>query len=39
MTRSDVVAGLRGLGLVAGDKVLVHSSVAALGRWRAGPRP
>lgn len=31
LTRSDLVAGLRALGLGSGDRVLVHSSLAALG--------
>ncbi|MBI3945050.1 MAG: AAC(3) family N-acetyltransferase [Armatimonadetes bacterium] len=37
LTRDDIVAGLRALGLQPGDKVLVHSSVAALGRVEGGP--
>lgn len=36
LTRADVVAGLRALGLTAGDRVLVHSSLSALGRVEGG---
>ena len=37
MTKRDIVAGLRELGLIPGDKVLVHSSVAAVGPVEGGP--
>ncbi len=36
LTKEDIVAGLRGLGIVAGDSVLVHSSVASLGKVEGG---
>lgn len=36
LTRAEVVAGLRALGLAAGDRVLVHSSLSALGRVDGG---
>lgn len=36
LTRDDIVAGLRNLGLQPGDKVLVHSSLSALGHVEGG---
>lgn len=36
LTRTDLVAGLRTLGLEPEDRVLVHSSLAALGRVEGG---
>jgi aminoglycoside 3-N-acetyltransferase len=36
MTKSDLVSALRELGVRAGDRVLVHSSVAALGPVEGG---
>ena len=35
-TQSDIEAGLRGLGLKTGDIVLVHSSLASLGKVEGG---
>ena len=37
LTRSDIVDGLRALGLAAGDRVVVHSSLKAFGRVEGGP--
>lgn len=36
MTKTDIVRGLRELGLLSGDRVLVHSSLAALGDVEGG---
>ncbi len=36
LTRADIVAGLQALGLAVGDRVLVHSSLSALGRVEGG---
>ncbi len=36
LTRADLVVGLQALGLAAGDRVLVHSSLSALGRVEGG---
>jgi aminoglycoside 3-N-acetyltransferase len=36
LTRSDIVRGLRKIGLEEGDRVLVHSSLAALGHVDGG---
>jgi len=36
LTRGDIVSGLRELGVQAGDRVLVHCSMAALGRVEGG---
>ncbi|MGI6337143.1 MAG: AAC(3) family N-acetyltransferase [Eubacteriales bacterium] len=35
-TREDIIAGLRALGLRAGDTVMVHSSLKAFGRVEGG---
>lgn len=37
ISRSDIAAGLTELGLCAGDQVLVHSSLIALGKVDGGP--
>lgn len=37
LTRADIIQGLKALGLQAGDKVLVHSSLVALGKVDGGP--
>lgn len=37
LTKADIVAGLKEVGLKPGDKVLVHSSMAALGKVEGGP--
>ena len=36
LTRSDIASGLKDLGLVSGDSVLVHSSLSSLGRVTGG---
>lgn len=36
LTRAEIVAGLRELGLTAGDRVMVHSSLSALGQVDGG---
>jgi len=36
VTRPDLEAGLRGIGLVSGDTVLVHSSLRSFGRVEGG---
>lgn len=36
LTREDIVSGLRALDLQPGDRVLVHSSLAALGEVKGG---
>ncbi len=36
VTKSDIVAGLRSLGLKAGDKVIAHSALSAFGRVKGG---
>ena len=36
LTRADIAQGLRQLGLQAGDRVLVHASLVALGRVEGG---
>ncbi len=36
LNHADLVAGLRSLGLAPGDRVLVHSSLSALGRVQGG---
>jgi aminoglycoside 3-N-acetyltransferase len=36
LTRTDIVAGLRALGLAPGERVLVHSSLSALGQVEGG---
>ncbi len=38
VTRDDMAAGLRQLGLRAGDRVMVHSSLKNFGRVDGGPR-
>ena len=38
VTRADIEAGLRDLGLSAGDIVLVHSSLSSLGHVEGGAR-
>ena len=37
LTRQSIADGLRALGLASGDRVLVHSSIAALGTIEGGP--
>ena len=37
VTQADILSGLRELGLQSGDRVLVHSSMAALGQVEGGP--
>lgn len=37
LTQAEIVAGLRELGLQTGDRVLVHSSLAAFGKVEGGP--
>ena len=37
MTKEMIAAGLRDMGLVRGDKVLMHSSLISLGRVEGGP--
>ncbi|MHB9025330.1 MAG: AAC(3) family N-acetyltransferase [Armatimonadota bacterium] len=37
LSRAEIVAGLRALGVQPGDRVLVHSSVSALGQVEGGP--
>ncbi len=37
VTRTDIAAALRTLGLAAGDAVVVHSSLKSLGRVEGGP--
>jgi aminoglycoside 3-N-acetyltransferase len=37
VSKEDIVAGLRRLGLAAGDEVIVHSSLKSLGRIAGGP--
>ena len=37
MNKAEIVAGLRGMGLVNGDKVLLHSSLISLGKVDGGP--
>ncbi len=36
VTRDDIVKGLRWLGLGAGDKVMVHSSLRSFGEVEGG---
>lgn len=36
LTRTDIEQGLRGLGLAEGDHVLLHSSLASLGKVEGG---
>lgn len=36
VTQSDIVAGLRSLGLAAGESIMVHSSLSALGNVQGG---
>ncbi|MCC6443475.1 MAG: AAC(3) family N-acetyltransferase [Armatimonadetes bacterium] len=36
LTQSDIVAGLKTLGVQPGDRILVHSSLVALGRVEGG---
>ncbi|MBT7304255.1 MAG: hypothetical protein HN849_32275, partial [Victivallales bacterium] len=36
LTRNDIAQGLRGLGLKDGDVVLLHSSLASIGRVGGG---
>lgn len=38
LEKDDLAAGFRGLGLRAGDVVLVHSSYRSLGEVKGGPR-
>jgi aminoglycoside 3-N-acetyltransferase len=38
VTGADIAAGLRRLGLAAGDRVQVHSSLKSFGRVEGGPR-
>ncbi len=38
VTRNDVEAGLRDLGLAAGDRVMVHSSLRSFGHVEGGPQ-
>ena len=38
VTRNDVEAGLRELGLSAGDRVMVHSSLSSFGHVEGGPQ-
>ncbi len=37
MNKSEIIAGLKELGLGAGDKVLLHSSLYSLGHVEGGP--
>jgi aminoglycoside 3-N-acetyltransferase len=37
MNKQDITSGLRKLGLTAGDKVLLHSSLSSLGEVEGGP--
>lgn len=37
MNKQDIASGLRKLGLTAGDKVLLHSSLSSLGEVEGGP--
>jgi len=37
MNKAEIVAGLRGMGLGIGDKVLLHSSLISLGKVDGGP--
>jgi len=37
VTRNDIVAGLRGLGIGEGDRILVHSSLRSFGYVEGGP--
>ena len=37
MNKAEIVAGLRSMGLVNGDKVLLHSSLISLGKVDGGP--
>ena len=36
LTLTDIVSGLRSMGLKAGDKVMVHSSLSSMGRVEGG---
>ena len=36
VTRSDITTGLRAMGLKAGDKVMVHSSLSSMGHVEGG---
>jgi len=37
MTKQEIAAGLREMGLKTGDKVLMHSSLSSLGQVEGGP--
>ena len=37
VTKADIITGLRNLGLKAGDRVVVHSSLKAFGHVEGGP--
>jgi len=37
MTKQEIIAGLRAMGLTRGDKVLMHSSLISLGKVEGGP--
>lgn len=37
VTEDDIAAGLKALGLGAGDRIMVHSSLSAFGRVEGGP--
>ena len=37
MTKQEIIAGLREMGLTTGDKVLLHSSLFSLGNVEGGP--